>query len=426
MSSLFGRLLRSPFDNPQVPMTAANVNWFLDLLGGGSRTESNEVVTPLTAMQTSTVFACVRILSEQVGKTPLNTFEKLTQGKGKQLALDLPVYDLLELAPNPEMTAMSFKQAVTAQALLWGAGYAEIQRNGGGQPIALWPRGAWATKPVRKGNQLAFECTEGGATRYIAPEDMLYLPYLTLDGITGLSPIAYARQTIGMNLAMDKFGARFFGNYAMPKVAIETDRPMKPEDKTQARQDWEALQSGANQHRTAILDNGMKVKALSIPPEDAQFLESRAFTKREICAMFGVPPQMLADLEKAIKSTTEQQGIEFLQYTLSAHFERWVQEVRRKLLPRQGANARRYTASFDVSDLLRPDAGTRQGYYQSGIQNGYLTQDEVREMEDRNPYPGELGSTPAIQLNMQPLDRLNDPAPMLVNPPKGNENLNEN
>lgn len=409
--SFLGKLLRggSPFENPQVPMTAANVNWFLDAFGGGSRVDSNEVVTPLTAMQTSTVFACVRILSEQVGKTPLNTFEKLGQGKGKTLALDLPVYDLLELAPNPHMTAMSFKQALTAQALLWGAGYAEIQRNGGGHPVALWPRGAWATKPVLQGNQLVFECREGGTTRYIASEDMLYLPYLTLDGLTGVSPIAYARQTIGMNLAMDKFGARFFGNYAMPKVAIHTDKPMKPEDKTQARQDFEALQSGANQHRPAIFDNGMKIAQLSIPPEDAQFLESRAFTKREICAMFGVPPQMLADLDKAIKANVEQQGIEFLQYTLSSHFERWVQEVRRKLLPRQGGNARRYTASFDVSDLLRPDAATRQAFYQSGIQNGYLVQDEVREMEDRNPYPGELGSTPAIQLNMQPLSNLNDP-----------------
>lgn len=401
--SLLAKLLRSnPFDNPQVPMTAENVGYFLDLFGGG-RTESNEVVTPLTAMQTSTVFACVRILSEQVGTSDLRTFD--ITDKGKHLAFGQPIYDLLELNPNPDMSAMTFKQAVTAQILLWGNGYAKIEWNGAGQPIALWPRGAWATKPQRVQGKLMFRSTDNasGEVEWIDAADMLHIPYVSLDGQVGLSPIAQARQAVGMHLALDKFGARFFGNFAMPKVAITVPNTMKPEDKTKARADWEALQSGANQHRVAILDGGKKIETLSIPPEDAQFLQSKGFTKREICSLYGVPPQMVGDLDKAIKSNVEQQGIEFLQYTLNPLLKRWVQEVRRKLLPRRGRNANRFTVAFDTRELLRPDASTRQSYYQSGIQNGYLVQDEVREFEGLNPYPGEIGAQPSIQLNMQPL-----------------------
>ncbi len=400
--SLFGKMLRggTPFDNPQIPLTAENVGYFLDLFGGG-RADSNELVTPLTAMQTATVFACVRILSEQVGNMPLRTFEVSAQGK--QLAYDHELFDLLELSPNPEMSAMTFRQSVTAQQLLWGNGYVEIQRNGAGKVSALWPRGAWNTKPVRKGGELFYESTDTGTLRYIAAEDMLHIPYVSLDGLIGLSPIAQARQTVGMALAMDKFGARFFGNYAMPKLAITTPNKMRPEDKTLARQDWEALQSGSNQHRVAILDGGMAIEKLSLPPEDAQFLQSRGFTRREICALYGVPPQMVADLEKAIKSNVEQQGIEFLQYTLRPLLTRWIQEIRRKLLPRVPRSTKRFTVAFDVRELLRPDASTRQAYYQSGIQNGYLTQNEVREYEDLNPYEGEVGSEPIVQLNMQSL-----------------------
>lgn len=411
MPSLFGKILRgNVFDNPAVPMTSENLEYFLDLFGGG-RTDSNETVTPMTAMQTSTVFSCVRILSEQAGKMPLHTFENKPKG-GKELAQDLPLFDILELNPNPEMTAMSFRQSLTAQLLLWGNCYAEIQRNGAGQVMALWPRAAWNTRPIRAvDGRLFYETSDTGPTRYIHPADMLHVPYFTLDGIHGLSPIAQARQTVGTALAMDKFGARFFGNYATPKLSITTDKNMRPEDKTKARQEWEALQSGANQHRVAILDNGMKIVPLSIPPEDAQFLESKAYTKREICSLFGVPPQMVADLERSIKSNVEQQGIEFLQYTLAPLLTRWLQECRRKLLPHGGKSGKRYTLRFDVRELLRPDAATRQTYYQSGIQNGYLTANEVREMEDMNPYEGEhnLGWEPAIQLNMQPLSRIGDP-----------------
>lgn len=404
--SLFDKLFRStPFDNPAIPMTAANVGYFLEMFGSGGRTESNEVVTPVSAMQLATVFACVRILSEQAGKTPIRVLE--ISKSGKRVAYDHDLFELLETSPNPEMSALTFRQAVTAQMLLWGAGFVEIQRNGAGRVIALWPRGSWNTKPVRVKGELAFATdTDGGSPRYIALEDMLHLPYVTLDGIHGLSPIGQARQAVGTSLALDKFGARFFGNYAMPKIALKTPNQIKPGDKPGIRADWEALQSGANQHRIAILDNGMEVQQLSIPPEDAQFLQSKAYQKREICSLFGVPPQMVGDLDKAIKANVEQQGIEFLQYTLSPILTRWEMEAQRKLLPRLGRSAGRYAIKADTRELLRPDAASRQSFYQSGIQNGYLLQDEVREMEGLNPYEGGLGQRPAIQLNMQPLAAL--------------------
>lgn len=405
--SLFGKILRgNVFDNPQVPMTAENVGYFLELFGGGGRSDANEIVSPNTAMQLSTVYACIRILGEQVGKSPFRVLE--VSDAGKKVAFDHQLYDVLESNPNPEMSAVTFRSAVTAQMLLWGAGFVEIVRNNAGQVISLWPRGAWATKPTRINGALCFATTDtpGGQTRLIQASDMLHIPYVTLDGIHGLSPIAQARQALGTALALDKFGARFFGNYATPRVAIKTPSPMKAADKTQARADWEALQSGSNQHRVAILDNGMSIEQLSIPPEDAQFLQTKGYQKREICSLYGVPPQMVGDLEKAIKSNVEQQGIEFLQYTLSPLLTRWEMELQRKLIPKLGRNAGRYIIKADTRELLRPDAASRQSFYQSGIQNAYLRPNEVREMEGLNPYDGEVGWVPAIQLNMQPLSNL--------------------
>jgi HK97 family phage portal protein len=318
-----------------------------------------------------------------------------------------PLYSLLTLSPNPEMSAMVLKQSVTAQTLLWGAGYIELQRNGAGNIVAMWPRGAWATRPVRsqKTGVLEYETSDNHehATKYISQENMIYLPYVSLDGMVGMSPISCARRAFGTGLSLDKFGARFFGNFATPKLALEVPNKMKPEDKARARSDWEMQQSGANQHRLAILDNGQKLTQLSIPPEDAQFLQTHQMSDRRICAMFGVPPHMAGDLDKAIKSNVEQQGIEVLQYTLSPMLTRWKQELQRKLFPTIGRSAGRYVIGFDVRDLLRPDAASRQSYYQSGIQNGYLTQNEVREEEGYNPYEEGVGSQPSIQLNMQPL-----------------------
>ena len=405
--SLFGKLFRStPFDNPQVPMTADNVGYFLDLFGGGGRSDANEIVSPNTAMQLSTVYACVRILSEQVGKIPMRVLE--VSAAGRRVAFDHPLFELLDSDPNPDMSAVTFKGCVTAQMLLWGAGYVEIIRNNAGQVMALWPRGAWATKPVRLNGQLAFATTDtpGGQTRYIQGGDMVHLPYVSLDGINGISPIGQARQALGTALALDKFGARFFGNYATPKIVLTVPGQMKPEGKTAARAEWEMLQSGVNQHRPAILDQGMDIKTMSIPPEDAQFLQSKGYAKREICSLYGVPPQMVGDLEKAIKSNVEQQGIEFLQYTLSPLLTRWTTELQRKLMPKLGRNAGRFVIAADTRELLRPDAASRQAFYQSGIQNGYLVPDEVREMESLNPYEGGIGQRPAIQLNMQPLGAL--------------------
>lgn len=406
--SIFGGLLRSlPFDNPQVPMNAANVAYFLDLFGGG-RTEANEIVTPLTSMQLTTVFTCVRIVSEQIGKLPFLVRERV--GKGLIKAERHPLYPLLTLSPNPEMAAMVFKQAVVAQMLLWGAGYVEVQRNNAGQIVAFWPRGAWATRPVRSARTgvLEYETSDNPdhATKYISQENMIYLPYVSLDGMVGMSPISCARRAFGTGLALDKFGARFFANYATPKLALEVPNRMKPEDKDRARNDWEAGQSGANQHRLAILDNGMKITQLSIPPEDAQFLQTSQVSDRRICAMFGVPPHMAGDLDKAIKSNVEQQGIEVLQYTFSPTMTRMTQEFQRKCFPTVGRSSGRYIVGFDVREMMRPDAASRQSYYQSGIQNGYLTQNEVREEEGYNPYDDGVGDQPSIQLNMQPLSNM--------------------
>lgn len=406
--SLLGPLLRStPFDNPQVPMTSANVAYFLDLFGGG-RTDSNEIVTPLTSMQLATAFGCVRLLADQVGICPQWVYARDISGAGKQLARNHYLFDVLSVSWNPEISAVVGKQSVVAQVLLWGNAYIEIGRDGAGRPIALWPRGAWKTRPIRREGQLAYETTDNaeGQLRIIEPENMIHIPYVSLDGQLGLSPVALVRQTFGAGLAMDRFAARFFGNYAKPAIAIRYPGLLNPVDKTQARTDWEALQSGSNQHRVAILDGGADIKELTMPLDDAQFLESRGFTDQRICGIYGVPPHMLGFPEKSNRATAEQQSIELVQYTLAPILGRFEQEMHRKLLPSTGRTAGRYFIAFDTREMRLPDASSRQAFYQSGIQNGYLLQDEVRAWEGLNPYPGDLGSQPVIQLNMQPLSSL--------------------
>ncbi len=417
--SFLGRLLRStPFDNPQVPLSSGNVAYFLDLFGGG-RTDSNEIVTPLTSLQLATAFGCVRLLSHQIATSPLWVYERL--GKGKQIARDHYLFDLLTLEPNDEMSKIVLLQVMTAQMLLWGAAYVEIIRDGGGRPVHLWPRGAWKTRPVRRAGKQAFETTDNdeGQIRYIDADNMLYVPYVSLDGQTGLSPIAMVRQTFGQALAMDKFASRFFGNYAKPQLAIKYPGLMKPEDKTKARNDWEALQSGSNQHRVAILDAGADVKELTMPLEDAQFLQSRQFTDTRICGIYGVPPHMMGLDEKgAVKSTVEQKSIEIVQYTLAPILGIFTQEFNRKLLPTTGRGAGHFYIGFDTRDMRLPDAASRQAFYQSMLQNGAMVQNEVRDLEGFNPYAGDLGSQPIVQLNMQPLAALTANTGESTNPAK--------
>jgi HK97 family phage portal protein len=408
---LLDKVLRAFRSDPQVVQVGGFSNGASKvLLGLGGRTESNEIVNSLTAMHTSIVFACVRIISEKVATTPLNLLS-ITRGSGKELAFDHDYYDLIHSKPNPEQDSVNFRVAVQSSALLEGNGYIEIQRDKGNRVVALWHRSSRNTRPFRdKDSNLLYETTDGmtpGTKRIINPADMVHIMATSLDGFYGLNPIEYQRRAIGQQIAMDKFGARFFANYATPQLALinKSPLPLGPADKTKAREDWEMLASGSNQHRIAILDNDYAIQQLSISQEDAQYLQTKLATRRDIAAIYGVPGHMVGDTEKGIKANVEQQAQDFLTTCLGPWLTKWEYALNTKLFASIGRSVGKYEAKFDTRDLLRPDAASRTTFYQSGIQNGYLCPDEVRALEGFNPI-GPEGKEFFIQLNMQRLDQV--------------------
>jgi HK97 family phage portal protein len=400
------RIFRSdPLNNP---INFASPEAFL--LFGGHRTDSNEVVTPHTAMMLPTVFRCVSIIAEQIATNSLLVYKAFPNG-GKEIAFDHDYYNLVHNQPNPEQDAIQFRTAVQVSLLLWGNGYIELQRDNANRVVAMWHRHSHNTRPVRTpSGKLVYQTTDGESSevRTIQAEDMIHLMGTTVDGFIGMSPIECARQSLGSNLAMDKFGARFFANNATPSLAITVPGLLKPEDKTKARSDWEALQTGQNHGRVAILDNGKTVTPLSISQADSQFIEGKQVTKREIASIFGVPGHMVGDQEKGIKANVEQQAQDFLTYCLQPWMDRWEKGLTTKLFSSMGRSAGKYFVQFNTRRLLRPDAASRTTYMQSGIQNGVLSINDAREMEDLNPI-GPEGDYHYIQMNMQNLQTANLP-----------------
>lgn len=414
--SFLDRIFRSnPFNNPGYPMTEMNVNEFLSHFGGQHRSDSGEIVNAHTAMQTSTVWACVKLISEQIAVNPLFMFQ-LDGNGNKKLAIDHDYFDIVTNSPNPEQDAIAFRTAVQIDILLHGNGYIEINRDGAGRVAELWHRSADRTQPWRSPTgKLMYRTTDSvdRAVRDIPAQDCIHIMGNTINGYVGLSPIQFAKQQVGGKLAMDKYSARFFANNATPSGIITSVKEIKPEKKQDMRRAWEEQQVGSNQHRVAILDQELKFQQISIPQNDAQFLETKNATAEEIAAMFGVPGYSIGLLSKSVKANVEQQSQDLLNYCLRPWMAKWEKAFTCKLFSARGRSVGRYVVKFDTKELLRPDTASRQTYYQSMIQNGVLSQDEVRDLEGYNAIPGGDGQGYYIQLNMQSLALANssDPTP---------------
>lgn len=387
---------RNSLENPNVPLSLG-----LAAVGLGMPTSSNEYVTEKTSLEVPTVLACVRILSEGVGSLPLRIYEELPV-RGRRLAKEHPLYRLLTLEPNPDSTAVNLLTTLMVHAVLWQKAFCEIERNSAGQPIALYPRLPWLTKPIRQNGVLYFSTTDtqGGHERIIKADDMLHIVGFSVDGISGMSLIQLARQSIGLSMAAAKYGARFFANNARPGGVIELTNPLSPEDMTRLRLDIEAMQSGVNTHRVAVMPPGMKWNTISVNPVESEYIAVSKFTVCEIAAMMRVPGYMVGALEKVLKSTVEAQNSEFLSFSLRPWLERFEQEFMRKLLP-LGRNAGKYTLRFFVDELLRADLAARNAGYTAGITGGWLCPDDVCELEGRPPIKG--GDVYRAPLNMGPI-----------------------
>jgi HK97 family phage portal protein len=411
---------RSSLENPQTPLSYP-AEWLLDIFNGG-RTDSGIRVSELTALQASTVLTCVDLISGKTSSLPFHVLERsMTASKRAihRVAYEHEYYEVVAEEPNPEMSRQTFLKAFLCHCLLWGNGYAEIQRGYGGVVTGIWPRNPSKTRPRRITEpmtlparpwrpypvelpawSMVYETTDGvsdqdvsdndaasGYMRLIAAEDMLHVPGLSLDGRVGQSTVWLAREIIGQALVSVKFGSKYFANYARPGGILELPA-MKPEDRNLARQSWQEAQGGENAHRVAAMPVGTKWTQVTSDPEKAQSLELQAFVRTQIAATFHVPNRMAGDNTHASKGSTEQENQELLDYTLSPWLNAIKQEWKRKLFPHPGVGRRPkspFYVDFDTSGLVRANAADREKFNASGKQWGYLSTNDIRASENLNP-----------------------------------------
>ena len=377
-------------DKPQNRTAGSAYTFYL----GGST--SGKQVTERSAMQMTAVYSCVRILSEAVAGLPLHLY-RYKEGGGKEKAIDLPLYRLMHDEPNPEMSSFVFRETLMTHLLLWGNAYAQIIRNGKGEVIALYPLMPNKMRVDRDENgNLYYEYvhssdeadTMKNTTVRLTPYNVLHIPGLGFDGLVGYSPIAMAKNAIGMAIACEEYGAKFFANGAAPSGVLEHPGVIK--DPQKVREAWQRQFGGSqNANKIAVLEEGMKYTPISISPEQAQFLETRKFQINEIARIFRVPPHMVGDLEKSSFSNIEQQSLEFVKYTLDPWVMRWEQSLSRALFTEEEKKTLFF--KFNVEGLLRGDYQSRMNGYATARQNGWMSANDIRELENMDKIPAEQG-----------------------------------
>ena len=384
------------------------------VLGGGysflmGSSTAGKNVTERSAMQMTAVYSCVRILAEAVAGLPLHLY-RYKENNGKEKAIDHTLYHLLHDEPNPEMSSFVFRETLMNHLLLWGNAYAQIIRNGKGEVIALYPLIPNKMTVNRDENgQLYYEYSKtaddfynvSNSTVILNPRDVLHIPGLGFDGLVGYSPIAMAKNAIGMAIACEEYGAKFFANGAAPSGVLEHPGTIK--DPKKVREAWQSQFGGSsNAGRVAVLEEGMKYTPISISPEQAQFLETRKFQINEIARIFRIPPHMVGDLEKSSFSNIEQQSLEFVKYTLDPWVIRWEQSLMRSLLSHE--EKKEYFIKFNLEGLLRGDYESRMNGYSIGRQNGWMSANDIRELENLDRIsPEDGGDLYLVNGNMLPL-----------------------
>lgn len=426
---------RSSLENPQTPLSYP-AEWLLDIFNGG-RTDSGIRVSELTAFQASTFLSCVDLIGGSVAALPLHVYERSFGSNGRaihKVAYNHDLYEVIHIEPNAEMSRFTFLKAYVAHILAWGNGYAELQRNASAQVVAIWPRNPAKTRPHRVGGRtvlgpepwrpypveipaggLCYHTTDGieqedlsdpsGAMkngRLIPIEDMLHVPGLAFDGRIGQDVVWLARQTIGLALATEKFGAKYFANFARPGGMLLLPAQISPEAKEQAKRSWMEAQGGENSQRVAVMPPGFDFKPISNKPDESQTIETRKYVRNEICSIFHVPPHMVGSEERG-RANTEQMSQEFIQYTLAQWIAAIKQEWKRKLFPNTGIGRTpksRFFIDFDLTDMLRPDAASREKFYATGRQWGFLNANDCRAMEKLNPIEDSYGEDYWMPINM--------------------------
>lgn len=372
-------------------------NDFYQLLAGGAPTYAGPIVTEDNAMRYSAVYACIHIIAESIASLPLSIYRQA--GRNKEKATDHPLYPVLHDLANPEMTAFEWRELTMAHVALQGNAFSQKTLNFRGQTVELWPLNPAKMEGYEyRGGQLFWLYRNPANQLQALNSEIIHHVKGLGDGVMGISPIMQAaRQATGLGLATEEFGSRFFSNGAHLNKILKHPGKLSNEAYARLQTSFSAESTGlSNAHRTKILEEGMGVEALGIPPNEAQFLETRKFQVTEIARIYRVPPHMLADLDRATFSNIEQQSINFVIYTLMPWLVRHEQAIYRDLLLPD--ERKTLFAKYIVDGMLRGDALSRYQSYQLAINNTILTPNEIRELEDRNPVAG--GDVLFTPLNM--------------------------
>ncbi len=380
------------------------------LLGSiGMESSSGVLVNADSALTVSAVYSCVRVLAETVATLPLFVYRRTADG-GKSRESKHPLYGLLHDVPNDWQTSVEWREMMMGHLALRGNAFSYLDMAGNGYPLRLIPLHPDKVRPYWDGPNLdliRYEITDNAGHFAVYPmESILHLRGLSSDGLVGISPIGAARESIGLAKATEEYGARLFSSYGRPGGILTHPAKLTPEAAKRLRDSWQASHAGLpSAHKVAVLEEGMSWHQVSMNAEDAQFLETRQYQLTEIARLFRIPPHMIGDLSRATFSNVEQQSLEFVTHTIRPWLVRWEQALSRSLLPK-GDRDRGYFIEFLVDGLLRGDIASRYQAYSIGRNNGWLSANDIRRLENMNPLPDRQGDLYLVPLNMVPAETL--------------------
>jgi HK97 family phage portal protein len=369
-------------ENPSVSL--ADPNAYEQIFGAGMRAAGMNV-TPQTALGFAAVYACVRVRAESFATLPLQVFRR--EGEGRKLAKDLPLYYLLHDRPNPFISSSLWRKRISADIDLWGNHYSLINMSRSGQVLGLYPIQPWLVEPKRTAGQgIVYEVQqEDGGVRRIPYDEILHIADgQTFDGLKGHSPITLLRNAVGIGMAAEHFASDFYENDGRPGTVIETAQGTNQKQGDQIKSEMDRKFTGPGKKwKTMVLGPGLKLHTIQMPLADAQFLETRKFQVIEIARMYRVPPHLIADLDKATFSNIEQQDIGLVKHTVRPMCVDFEQEANFKLFSERSDAF----CELNLDGLLRGDFKTRMEGYQVGVNAGFFSRDEVRQLENFDSKP---------------------------------------
>ncbi len=380
MKNPFARFARAR-DKPQDAVSAAPTFYF------GTST-SGKAVNPSSAIQVSAVYACVRVIAETIASLPFHVYENTESGSRK--ATEHPLYRIIHDEPNSEMTSFILRETMLSHLLLYGNAYCQIIRTGRDKVASLYPLLPDHMEVDRDASgRLTYTYTTSDGKRWLLDSrDVLHIPGLGFDGIMGYSPIALEKSAIGLGIAAEEYGSKFFSNGARPSGILTHPNTVK--DPAALRASWNAAYgSSTNASRVAVLEEGMSFVPLSLPNNEAQFLETRKFQVSEIARIFRVPPHMIGDLDRATFSNIEHQSISFAVHTIRPWLVRIEQAMNHALISEKEKG--RFYVQFNLDGLMRGDYKSRMEGYAIARQNGWMSAHDIRELENLNPITDTIG-----------------------------------